>query len=889
MTEPSLGWWRAVGPYLDRALDVPAEERARWLEELRESEPGIASSLEMLLASHAQVAASGFLERGVTPGLPPLTAGLTVGPYQLLGPLGEGGMGSVWLAERQDGEIQQQVAIKFVGSVYRRAWRDRFLQERQLLASLSHPSIVRVIDAGHTPDGAPYLVMEYVAGRRVDDAAAEMPLRERLQLFLRICDAVWYAHRRLIIHRDLKPSNILVDESGQPKLLDFGIAKLLDASAELTGTVERIMTPGYASPEQARGGVQTTATDIYSLGAVLYKLVTGRPAYDREAAADRAPGEQPPSRDFVAPSRLNPALPIDLDYIVRKALRDEPEERYATVEGLASDIQALLDSRPVEARAGDLWYRTRKYVRRHRYVVLAASLVVVSLSAGLYAVDRQRAIAERRFGQVRELANSLIAVDEEIRGLQGSTKARTRIVSESLTYLSALSQEVRGDRQLALELAAAYMHVARVQGSPTSPNLGQIAEAEQSLQRAQTLLAPVLAADSNERQAVTLSAKISHERMMLAEVQRRRTESLEHAAAAAAQLERLTAGAGLGASDTYFAANILSNVAVVFQNSRRFTDSVRYCREALAITDAFEPARRARGSVLGVMAFALWQLGELDEALATADQSLAQVEQEAGGGNAVLQGNLVNALWRRGRIVGGEDEVSLGRRDEALADFKRALDISEELAERDASDSLSRRNVAKVAWQMGNILRHSNAAAALTFYNKGLARIREVKSNPAASRMEAGLLAKSSYPARWLGRTDEARRRIDAAFELIRKLQQYPADALEPSSEAEITIRALADHLAETGRPGEAAVQYEELLGKLTAWPALRPADDMRDGITMADVYGALADLYRRLGRPGEATALDTRRGELLTAWDDRLPDNAVLPPSRQGRSGLTQ
>ena len=275
-------------------------------------------------------------------------------PYRLLGPLGEGGMGSVWLAERQDGEIQQQVAIKFVGSVYRRAWRDRFLQERQLLASLSHPSIVRVIDAGHMPDGAPYLVMEYIAGRRVDDAAAEMPLRERLQLFLRICDGVAHAHRRLIIHRDLKPSNILVDESGQPKLLDFGIAKLLDASAELTGTVERIMTPGYASPEQARGGVQTTATDIYSLGAVLYKIVTGRVAHSQDDAAGNASGERSTLREFVPPSRLNAAVPVDLDYIVRKALREEAEERYATVEGLASDVQALLDSRPVEARAGDL-------------------------------------------------------------------------------------------------------------------------------------------------------------------------------------------------------------------------------------------------------------------------------------------------------------------------------------------------------------------------------------------------------------------------------------------------------------------------------------------------------------------------------------------------------
>jgi tetratricopeptide (TPR) repeat protein len=889
MTDPSLGWWQAVGPYLDQALDVPVEERSRWLEELRKTQPTLASSLETLLASHERIADSRFLEHGAAVGLPSPSAGLTVGPYKLLAPLGEGGMGSVWLAERKDGEIQQQVAIKFLGSVHRRAWRDRFLRERQLLASLNHPSIVHVIDAGHTPDGGPYLVMEFVAGRPVDVAAAEMSLRDRLKLFLRICDAVSYAHRRLIIHRDLKPSNILVDESGQPKLLDFGIAKLLDPSSDLTGTIERMMTPGYASPEQVRGGVQTTATDIYSLGAVLHKLVTGRTVYHRDDAADAARGEQPMSRDFVPPSRLNPAVPVDLDYIVRKALREEPEERYATVEGLAGDIQALLDSRPVEARAGDLWYRTRKYARRHRYAVLAASLVIVSLSAGLYAVDRQRAIAERRFGQVRELANKLIAIEEEIRGLQGSIKARTRIVSESLSYLSALSEEVRGDRELAIELATAYIRVARVQGNPTSPNLGQLAEAEQSLQRAQALLAPVLAADANHRQALMLSATISHERMMLADVQRRRAESLEHAAAAAAQLESLTARGALAASDAYFAAQMLGNVGVAFQNNRKFTDSVRYGRQALAIADAFEPARRLRGSALGVLAFALFQLGDLDEALATANQSLAQVEKEAAGGNATMRGNLVNALWRRGRILGEGTGVSLGRKDEALADFQRALDVSEELAARDAADSLSRRNVAKVALQMGNILRHRGAATALTVYDKGLVRIREVKSNPAASRMEAELLASSSYPARWLERTDEARKRIDASFNLLRELKQYPADALEPVSEAGITLRALADHLAETGQPAEAAVRYEELIKMLTAWPGLRPGDDLRDGITMASMWGALADLYRRLGRPVDASALDSRSDELLKTWEKRLPDNAVLPPTRQIRSSPTE
>lgn len=199
------------------------------------------------------------------------------GPYRLLRLLGSGGMGDVYLAERIDGEIQQKVAIKLLGAGgHRPVSRDRFLKERQFLASLNHPSIVHVIDAGHTTGGRPYLVMEYVEGVPIDVYAAAIEPRDRLTLFLRVCDGVSHAHQRLIIHRDLKPSNILVDASGQPKLLDFGIAKLMDETGDATRTIERVLTPNYASPEQLRGTTQTTATDVYSMGAVPYKMLTGR-------------------------------------------------------------------------------------------------------------------------------------------------------------------------------------------------------------------------------------------------------------------------------------------------------------------------------------------------------------------------------------------------------------------------------------------------------------------------------------------------------------------------------------------------------------------------------------------------------------------------------------
>ena len=266
----------------------------------------------------ASAAATVFENRTV------LHPGSFCGPYRLIRALGEGGMGSVFLAERADGEVDQRVAIKFIRpGADLPAIRERFLRERSILASLQHPGVAHLLDAGHTADGQPYLVMEYVDGMPIDEFAKGLDVRDILELFLPVCDAVSYAHRNLIVHRDLKPSNILIDTSGRPRLLDFGIAKILDATAD-SHTILRALTPDYASPEQARGDARTTATDIYSLGAVLRKLLA-------------------PIAD----------APRDVGFIVQKALRAEPEERYATVDAFANDVRAFLEHRPVQARSGD--------------------------------------------------------------------------------------------------------------------------------------------------------------------------------------------------------------------------------------------------------------------------------------------------------------------------------------------------------------------------------------------------------------------------------------------------------------------------------------------------------------------------------------------------------
>ena len=320
-----------------------------------------------------------------------VTESKTFGRYRVIRLLGQGGMGAVYLAERTDGEVEQQVAIKVVHSGTNLAlFEDRFLRERRILASLNHPGVARLFDAGHTGDGRPYLVMEYVNGVSIDEYCAPLGLREVLKLFLAVCDAVAYAHRNLIIHRDLKPSNILIDGSGRPKLLDFGIARIIDDTDEARTQI-RVLTPEYASPEQIRGEAYNTATDIYSLAAVLRKLAT------------------------------KVEIPTDIEFILRKAMRIEPEERYVTVDAFAKDIQAFLDNRPVQARSGTGWYRARKFLRRYWIPVAAATAVTASLALGLYIANRERMIAQQRFSQVRDLSNQVFKLDDQIRNLPGST------------------------------------------------------------------------------------------------------------------------------------------------------------------------------------------------------------------------------------------------------------------------------------------------------------------------------------------------------------------------------------------------------------------------------------------------------------------------------------
>src|SRR5262245_57973489 len=429
MKSPSPERWRALQPHLDRALELRGGERESFLASLDASEPGLASDLRGLLALEKDLARDRFLESGSPlPGLlglePSSIAGQTIGAYTVESPLGEGGMGSIWLARRSDGTYESKVAIKLVRpGLDSRQVLSRFESERQSLARMNHASIARVLDAGTAPDGRPFFVMEYVDGRALTDYCDEkrLPLRVRLSLFLDVCAGVQHAHRNGFIHRDLKPSNILVAESDGkpvPKIIDFGIAKAVgsdNAPALVTRQGDWIGTPAYMSPEQwsGTGGAVDTRTDVYALGIILHELLVGvRPRSARDAPEESDPptarfaklGEK---RDAIASSRatdpgaLTRAIRGDLNWIVLRAIEHDPDRRYESPAALAQDLERHLAGRPVVAGPPDVRYRAGKFVRRHRVGVALGVLALVSLVGFAIAMTVQSA----RIARERDRAN----------------------------------------------------------------------------------------------------------------------------------------------------------------------------------------------------------------------------------------------------------------------------------------------------------------------------------------------------------------------------------------------------------------------------------------------------------------------------------------------------
>jgi len=546
--------WRLIDELFHPAIELPPNERGDFLEGACAGDVSLRAEIEKLIDGYDR--AGSFIETppaldGTTMVLPEPDAessrGLRLGVYEVIREIGHGGMGTVYLAARADGEFRKRVAIKLVTAGFdHESIIQRFRNERQILAGLDHPNIARLLDGGTTESGAPYFVMEYIEGQTIRDYCDSHRLSTiaRLKLFRTVCSAVHFAHQNLIVHRDIKPANILVTADGTAKLLDFGVAKLLSPitpTGEITETISRAMTPEYASPEQARGETITTASDVYSLGVLLYELLTGHRPY-RVAGRSvieiiDAICEQEPAKPSTAvgrtetstgagastevaitpeavskardsePHRLRRELQGDLDNIVLKAMRKEPQRRYASAGQFSEDINRHFEHLPVIAQQDTVSYRTSKFIARHKAGVAAATLLIIALLGGAvttlwqaHVARQERDKAERRFNQVRQLANSvLFEYHDGIEKLPGSTPVREMLVRDALGYLDTLSQEAGDDPSLQRELAVAYRKVGDVQGGANYGNTGDTDGMLDSYRKALAIREAVASANPTNR------------------------------------------------------------------------------------------------------------------------------------------------------------------------------------------------------------------------------------------------------------------------------------------------------------------------------------------------------------------------------------------------------
>lgn len=523
MPTPPSPAWADVAALFERAQPLPATERDALLADPA-LDAALVAEVRSLLAQDVGDTRAGFLSGAA---LDAGRAGQRLGPWRLAERLGAGGMGEVWRAVRDDGAFRGEAAVKLLRrGMDSAAVLARFAQEQQALARLQHPHIARLIDAGRSADGLPYFVMEKVDGRPLDQAAQGQPLAARLQLLLQLADAVAHAHRNLLIHRDLKPGNVLVTADGQVKLLDFGIAKALEADdAGATQLGERPYTPLFASPEQVRGEPLSTATDVYSLGVLLFVLLTGQRPYARDTEAPAEAAQRVLTEAPARPSTLGgTALKGDLDNIVLKALRKDVAERYASVDALAADLRAHLAGYPVSARPPSAGYLLSRFVRRNRPAVAAAVVALLAVVGGAgaalwqaHVADAQRDLAEQRFRQVRQLANQLVfKYHDQIEFLPGATKAREALLADAATFLDGLGPAARDDPQLAYELAATYYRISRLQGVDRSVNIGRHDLAGQNLDKALALARGYVdrLQHSAEAQSVAINMQVSQAELL---------------------------------------------------------------------------------------------------------------------------------------------------------------------------------------------------------------------------------------------------------------------------------------------------------------------------------------------------------------------------------------
>lgn len=714
--EMDAATWSQLNRLLDAALDQPPSDRAAWLESLGPDLDTLKPQLRELLQRSVSVETGDFLQTlpkfaigGAADDARVGAAGHTVGNYRLLRELGSGGMGSVWLAERIDGLVNRPVALKLPHGAWRFAGlAERMAREREILATLNHPNIATLYDAGVTSEGQPYLALEYVEGVPIDEyvVAHSLDLRALLKLFVQVANAVAHAHAKLVVHRDLKPSNILVTHDGQVRLLDFGIAKLLETEQtrgnQLTEMAGQALTPDFASPEQILGQPITIASDVYSLGVILYRLLTGERPYhlkreSRGALEDAIVGVEPRRPSDIAPRAIRRALRGDLDAIVSKALRKRPEERYATVNAFVDDIFCYLDNKVVAAQPESARYRVGKFVQRHRLWlgVGAAALASIVVGAGIAVWQARVALSEsRRAEEVKEFIASIFSDADPYHGT-GEPLSAANLLHQALARLKATEIS---NPALRLELANVL--------AESLMNLGESAAAATALDEAAGVASDVAALHPQVIRNRLLQAQHLAEGGKLDEALRAIDVAIDHArdggtanrdnhvAALAEKSQLLFAGAqyeeaervahqALSADQELFGKSrhgvrALLTISRANNYLRRNDEAFDAAERAFALAKEVHGGHESHPSVSAARfqyAITLVDRDRVDEALALMRENLHQLERTFGSDSRIVgsySGSMVQYLITAGDVAG------------AVHESERALRILGPLTERDS-------------------------------------------------------------------------------------------------------------------------------------------------------------------------------------------------------------
>lgn len=772
--------WDRISQLLDQALDLEPASRGQWIESLGVEHADLRDILRELLAGSAGAETSDFLQRLPEFSAPNSAAGVAsgdlVGPYRLIREVGRGGMATVWLAERADGSLQRKVALKLPHLAWTdRGFADRMTRERDILAVLEHPNIARLYDAGVDEAGRPFLALEFVGGLPLDVHCSTHPLKlwQRLDLFLQIARAVSFAHARLIVHRDLKPSNVLVRHDGEVRLLDFGIARLLQAEIEQathhTQFGGRLLTPSYAAPEQFTGQPITVATDVYSLGVLLHEMLTGVSPYLPKSTSSASLEEAVLQGDPVLPSSVTQAVPAhalrgDLDNIIAKALKKSPQDRYSSVEALATDIERHLLGHPITASRPSAWYRTSKFVRRNALLVSVATTAVMALSIGLgTSVWQWREATRQRTVAVDMLANAEATLDFTRSVLtEGMRSDETVTIAELLSRSEEIVAKLGQNNSRALAFAADFL-------ANWYLTFGQADKAEKLLTRT----IDALPADAR---ALATSSLVCTRASAWAQLGR----TDEAIAATTAEIVR-------SGNDAATAAYCLQTRAELAIGVNDASGALQYALDALrSYNAAGQRSSRDKSVLLADTGYAYSLNGKADLAQNYYQQAFELLERTGHSGSHDAAAVLNN--WGIAMIEIGNPLKALELFDQAVAITRRRSPVGDP----------DPNSIANLAAALRTLARYPEAAAA---YDTQL-RMARLDGNAVG---EAYALVGSARVATKLGQFDQAQQFLDAA---AAKTREGRIPAASPGSLMQKV--ALGQLWAAQGRSAEGTAMLTE-------------------------------------------------------------------------------